>query len=136
MADNYLEKRYSEVFGKDSGKKASPGRPSLDTLLARLNAPEGFDPSYKVHSLQLEAITTSARKACNGDIELSYEAGDSFGTITVSAAGAANPQEAIFKLGAITQTIALKAAELGLKTEPRLSPELNCIISVGKTASK
>ena len=33
MADNYLEKRYEEVFGRDAGHRKVPGRPGLDTLL-------------------------------------------------------------------------------------------------------
>lgn len=57
MADNYLEKRYDEVFGK-GGVRGSrlPSRPSLDTLLLRNRSIRGYDKSYKVHRLQLESI--------------------------------------------------------------------------------
>lgn len=57
MADNYLEKRYEEVFG--GGHKASvmtPRKPSLDTLLLRNRSFRGYDKSYVVHPLQLQAI--------------------------------------------------------------------------------
>lgn len=56
MADNYLEKRYDEVFGNGKTAKALPTRPSLDTLLHKNRSYRGYDQSYKVHPLQLEAI--------------------------------------------------------------------------------
>ena len=54
MADNYLEKRYEEVFGKDAGRKRAPQRPSLDTLLLHNRSYRGFDRDYVVHPRQLE----------------------------------------------------------------------------------
>ena len=57
MADNYLEKRYEEVFGRDAGgRKASPARPSLDTLLLRNRSFRGYDKTYVVHRRQLDAM--------------------------------------------------------------------------------
>ena len=56
MADNYLEKRYEEVFGKDAGRKRTPQRPSLDTLLLHNRSYRGFDKDYVVHQRQLEAM--------------------------------------------------------------------------------
>ncbi|MBQ9661330.1 MAG: nitroreductase family protein [Bacteroidales bacterium] len=56
MADNYLEKRYEEVFGKDAGRKGAPRRPSLDTLLLRNRSFRGYDKSYVVHRRQLETM--------------------------------------------------------------------------------
>ena len=57
MADNYLEKRYEEVFGKSSGKSSpSLHRQSIDTLLLKNRSFRGYDTSYVVHSLQLQAI--------------------------------------------------------------------------------
>lgn len=55
MADNYLEKRMEELR---SGSAASSHRttPSLDELLVRNRSCRGFDPSYRVHRLQLEAM--------------------------------------------------------------------------------
>ena len=56
MADNYLEKRYEEVFGKDAGHKRAPQRPSLDTLLLHNRSYRGFDKDYVVHRRQLDAM--------------------------------------------------------------------------------
>ena len=65
MADNYLEKRYEEVFG-GGGRRGGSGasaaaaaigrKPSLDTLLLRNRSYRGYDKSYIVHPRQLEAI--------------------------------------------------------------------------------
>ena len=57
MADNYLEKRYEEVFGSGAGaRKAAPSRPSLDTLLLRNRSFRGYDKTYIVHRRQLDAM--------------------------------------------------------------------------------
>lgn len=57
MADNYLEKRYEEVFGRDgAGRKSAPHRPSLDTLLLRNRSFRGYDKDYVVHRRQLNAM--------------------------------------------------------------------------------
>ena len=55
MADNYLEKRYEEVFGKGAKPKA-PARPSLDRLLTLDRSYRGFDKSYVVHRRQLDTL--------------------------------------------------------------------------------
>ena len=56
MADNDLEKRYEEVFGKAAGQKKAPQRPSLDTLLLHNRSYRGFDKDYVVHRRQLDAM--------------------------------------------------------------------------------
>ena len=56
MADNYLEKRYEEVFGKAAGQKKAPQRPSLDSLLLHNRSYRGFDKDYVVHRRQLDAM--------------------------------------------------------------------------------
>ena len=56
MADNYLEKRYEEVFGQGAGRKHAPQRPSLDTLLLHNRSYRGFDRDYVVHRRQLDAM--------------------------------------------------------------------------------
>ena len=56
MADNYLEKRYQEVFGSSGNTRKTAARPSLDTLFHANRSVRGFDKSYKVHRRQLEAI--------------------------------------------------------------------------------
>lgn len=69
MADNYLEKRYDEVFGSGSRSSAASSRrssPSLETLLSKNRSYRGFDTSYKVHRLQLEALVRVNTKAASG----------------------------------------------------------------------
>ncbi len=56
MADNYLEKRYEEVFGRDAGRKTASHRPALDTLLLHNRSYRGYDKSYVVHRRQLDAM--------------------------------------------------------------------------------
>lgn len=56
MADNYLERRFEEIFGQGGGKKALPARPSLDKLILRNRSYRGYDRSYEVHIRQLKAI--------------------------------------------------------------------------------
>lgn len=63
MADNYLEKRYAEVFCSQNRKPVRQ-RPSLDTLLSRNRSCRSFNPDYSVHRLQLEAmVNVNARLA-------------------------------------------------------------------------
>lgn len=57
MADNYLEKRYEEVFGKGARThSAIPARPTLDKLLHLNRSYRGFDKEHVVHRRQMEAI--------------------------------------------------------------------------------
>lgn len=56
MADNYLERRFEEVFGRNGGKKAAPSKPSLDKLILRNRSYRGYDRNYEVHIRQLKAI--------------------------------------------------------------------------------
>ena len=56
MADNYLEKRYEEVFGTSGRHKAAPARPGLDVLLLRNRSFRGYDKTYVVHRRQLDAM--------------------------------------------------------------------------------
>ena len=58
MADNYLEKRFAEVFGPDAKKKTVVRRtnPSLDTLLRRNRSVRGYDPARHVTEEELRAI--------------------------------------------------------------------------------
>lgn len=55
MADNYLEKRYEEVFSGKSQGKTTP-RPSLDSLLTKNHSHFQFDSSYQIHPRQLDSI--------------------------------------------------------------------------------
>lgn len=64
MADNYLEKRYAEVFG--AGAKKQHQRPSLDILLTRNRSYRGFCKDYVVHRRQLEAMVAVNPKLASG----------------------------------------------------------------------
>ena len=67
MADNYLEKRYDEVFGQQAKTIIRKSNPSLETMLLKNRSHRAYDQSYEVKRLQLEAIvrvntlTASAR---------------------------------------------------------------------------
>lgn len=65
MADNYLEKRYAEVFG-NQGRKAVKQRPSLDVLLAKNRSYRGYRKDYAVHRIQLEAMVAVNTKLASG----------------------------------------------------------------------
>ena len=68
MADNYLEKRYEEVFGREAVHRKAPGRPGLDTLLLHNRSFRGYDKSYVVHRRQLDtmiAINTKVASSVN-----------------------------------------------------------------------
>lgn len=69
MADNYLEKRYDEVFGRGKSSAVSLRKPTLDQLLHRNRSFRGYDKSYTVHRLQMEAIVgvnTKVASSING----------------------------------------------------------------------
>lgn len=66
MADNYLEKRYEEVFGGNSARRAAaPARASLDKLLLLNRSYRGYDKTYVVHKLQLDAIVAVNTKVAS-----------------------------------------------------------------------
>ena len=57
MADNYLEKKYDEVFGSGvSSRRTIANRPSLESLMRRNRSYRGYDKQYVVHRRQLETI--------------------------------------------------------------------------------
>lgn len=57
MADNYLEKRYEELFGKGSGKTVvKKVNPSLDSLLLRNRSHRAFLKEHVVRQDELEKI--------------------------------------------------------------------------------
>ena len=70
MADNYLEKRYEEVFGSAGGHKSAPRRPSLDTLLLHNRSYRGFVKEHVVHRRQLDAmIAVNTRVASSVNLQ-------------------------------------------------------------------
>jgi len=58
MADNYLEKRYEEVFGNGpkAAKKHSDSKPSLDSLFLKNRSVRGYDQSREVTLEDLHEI--------------------------------------------------------------------------------
>ena len=53
MADNYLEKRYEEVFENPRPKVVRQGGPSLDSLFVKNRSVRGFDQSRVVSEAEL-----------------------------------------------------------------------------------
>lgn len=67
MADNYLEKRYAEVFGNGGGKQTPHlQKASLDRLLFLNRSYRGYDKNYVVHRLQLESIVSVNTRIASG----------------------------------------------------------------------
>ena len=64
MADNYLERRSEELRNKPTVVRRN--NPSLDTLLLKNRSYRGFDPGYKVHMRQLQAIASVNTKVASG----------------------------------------------------------------------
>lgn len=60
MADNYLEKRFSEVFGPDAKKAPVIRRnhPSLDSLLRKNRSTRGYDSAREVTGDELRTIVS------------------------------------------------------------------------------
>ena len=66
MADNYLEKKYDEVFGRGAGGRTISNRPSLDTLLLKNRSYRGYNKEYVVHRRQLDSIVGVNTKLASG----------------------------------------------------------------------
>lgn len=67
MADNYLEKRYEEVFGSNGSKSSRIGTHrhtslSLDSLLLKNRSYRGYNQEYEVSEEQLEKIVEVCTK--------------------------------------------------------------------------
>lgn len=69
MADNYLEKRYDEVFGKKTVKKRVGH--TLDELLVRNRSTRGYNKAYVVSRNELQqivAVNTRIGSGCNRQV--------------------------------------------------------------------
>ncbi len=107
MADNYLETRYEEIFGKGSSPAGhAPGKPSLDTLLKR-TANSSYDLTYKVHPLQADAIVRTVESVFDKGVATYESNSEGIITFTIHSTD-------LFLTGKIGQVIELKAAEMGL----------------------
>lgn len=141
MADNYLEKRYEEVFGSGSGKTVVRRvNPSLENLMFRTRSARVYDNNYEVMQAQLEAVVrvnglvASARNQqmlrfkiltrrsgsekmqglyrLSGSVPDPAVAPEAF--IIICAAGETRYVD--IDLGISAQSMALKATELGLQS--------------------
>ena len=103
MADNYLEKRYSEL--QEGTKRIVNQTPTLDTLLKRLQDKEVKDEGYEVKQAQIDALL---RSACLPGVEFSADSGPLAAEIRLSA-------PSVYDLGKVVMALSLKAAQLHLK---------------------
>lgn len=70
MADNYLEKRYEEVFGAGRTKVKRVGH-TLDELLLKNRSHRGYNTNFKVTEEMLErivAVNTKLASGCNRQV--------------------------------------------------------------------
>lgn len=65
MADNYLEKRYDEVFGSGKTKTKRIG-PTLDELLLKNRSYRGYNPNFVVTQEMLQRIVGVNTKLSSG----------------------------------------------------------------------
>ena len=143
MADNYLEKRYEEVFGAGAKPKA-PARPSLDRLLTLDRSFRGYDKSYVVHRRQLDTLIAVNPKVASSinmqrlrfrpvvkgpeadlvnqyirmgrglpELHLPFPGTEPEAFIIVCSTAAENPG-ILIDLGISLQAMTLKAVEMGL----------------------
>ncbi len=130
MADNYLERRYDEVC-RGKSQAPVPHKPSLDRLLRGNVECNRFDNAYSVHILQMNAILSVKEhihclRASSAIVASPYlgslqeaipsvfpdgYAPEAFAV--VGSEGGADPNLDM-ALGALAQTMLLKAVELGL----------------------
>jgi hypothetical protein len=152
MADNYLEKRYEEVFGGKAASKTT-SKFSLDNLLVKDIPGVEFDAQYKIHPRQLDTLvsvnTRSASGAANGTLRfrLVWEEGElnlmrtvlSGSSDFAALSGQMAPSYILLcpasehasvdmlQLGMCVQNMKLKALEMGLaiRLYDSLSPSLS-----------
>ena len=132
MADNYLEKKYDEVFGSGaSSRRTIANRPSLESLMRRNRSYRGYDKQYVVHRRQLETIVRVNTLLASGmnaqrlrfrlvkmgaalkELHLPLPGTEPESFIIVCATAGESPVLDI-DLGISAQSMLLKAVELGL----------------------
>lgn len=104
MADNYLEKRYDEVFGRGGRSSSVSVHPSLDTLARRVNEMTADIDAYPVNRVQADLVIAAGQSVADS-VEIRFIA--DYNEIEVSGPSA-------FILGAVSEMMRLKAADLGL----------------------
>lgn len=144
MADNYLEKRMAEIAAGKSSSAPASRYPGIDVLFGRVGSHGvalnngtalsdssaglvAFDPDYKVHPLQIQAIINSVNRLGAvilpgsspvstgvGSHDFSLESGfENYPGICINVT-ADSPEQEAFLAGMLAQSIILKAAEMGL----------------------
>lgn len=122
MADNYLEKRYDEVFGRAGRNASAPARPSLDTLVRRVNEMSASIDAYPVSQVQTDLIISAGKSvAGSGDVHFTPDGN----AIEVSGPSA-------FILGAVSEMMRLKAADLGLASSLDAVSDSSFSLALGK----
>ena len=177
MADNYLENRYDAVFGKKTVTKRVGH--TLDELLTRSRSTRGYNKNYVVSEnelRQLVAVNTKTPSGCNRQVlryRLVTRGAEADKVLSLIKMGAALPELhlplpgtepeafivvcsstpddhlALIDLGISLQSMALRAAEMGLSTlivgafnRSRLAEELAlplapvAVLCVGKGAEQ
>ena len=124
MADNYLERR-EEALRTAGRTVVRRNTPSLDVLLSRSVAHRQADPSYKVVLRQLEAIASVAERLKGSLDALSprillfdsplISIQESAAGVVVCSEAPGSPDREV-ELGVLLQSMALKAADLGLES--------------------
>lgn len=126
MADNYLENRYEEIFGKgSSAAKSSASRPGLESLLKLSSEGRTPEADYKVHPLQAEALLRT----------LSLAFPDNGCTYEVSPGGRISLNihaDSPFQAGRMYEAIALKAAEMGLFSRILSLKDKDVVLEINK----
>lgn len=134
MADNYLEKRYEEVFGRGaSGTAAKARTPGVEAMLRRISDDTPFDPDYKVMDIQMDAIMRVV-PMLSPDICARLDISCDGNEIFIRAKEPQDVGEEDFRngaaVGAAVQSILFKAAGLGLRGKVTLSD--GAVIRIGK----
>jgi len=130
MADNYLEKRYDEIFGHGGNSAAVRSHaPGIEALLRKMAEDGPFNPAYKVMDIQMEAITRVARMLpadITGQLEIKFQ-GDEIFIEDKTVEG--NERKGV-ATGIALQSMLFKAAEMGLRGKVTFGEAI--IVKIGR----
>lgn len=115
MADNYLEKRYEEVFGKGAKRTVPAIHRSLDSLLGQSCSDFKMNAEWPVNAKQLELIAAAAERVCGKALfEIRISPSPAQIAIFPQQENAGN---AMLDAGRAIQAMILKSFDLGLAAE-------------------
>lgn len=120
MADNFLEKQYEEW--KNGRPSVHRKNPSLEALVKRLGEQSPRDESYMVKQAQLDAIVRTASAL---GLASEFITDEDSASITVKCSGPV-------MLGETLLAIRLKAVELKLQSEVKISSDTSAAIIISK----